>query len=255
MAEEKKITSRDRLKNRYMQRNPDLDFETEGAVDLDAMAADELDQFDSDNNARREFDDKMNKLWGSDSRASKIFVGWANGEDPIENLLEMYGQDFLDALQSPEGKEKFKEALKKWRTGKDAEAEHQKVYDSNIQQTAKNLIDFADKHGLDDDAVKSLCEKAHEFGASVLDGLYTPEILEMVYKAGNYEKDMETAREEGRVAGKDENIVRELRTSGKTPTGLPRTGGTQNATSSEATAAKPKQSSFSPLGGIPIKRN
>lgn len=255
MAEKntEKISSLDRLKNRYKAKNPDLDFDTEGAVDINGMAADELDQFDADNAARKDFDDKMNTLWGSDSRASKIFIGWANGEDPIVNLLEMYGDDFTEALQSEEGKAKFKEALEKWRKGKEADKAHKAAYDANIAQTAKNMIDFADSHGISDEEVSELVKTGHKYCAEMADGLYSPELLDMLYKAGNYEGAVNDAREEGRVAGKNENIERELRQS-QSPTGLPPTAGSQNAVGGESAPMKPRTGKLDMFGGIPVSK-
>ena len=251
--EKKKPSSRDRMKERYRKSRTDVNWDDESAdIDLEGMAMDELESFDKDRAARADMDAKMNKLFGSDSRASKIFVDWANGRDPIENLLETYGDDFTEALQSAEGKEKFKTALENWRKGKAAEAEHQKSYDSNIEESSRNLVSFADKHGLSDDAVKSIVEKAHQLASDALEGKYSEEILEMVYKAGKYDKAVEEAREEGRVNGKNETIERELRKS-KPKTNLPPTAGGQEAIATQPNPQKPSKGSLSMFGGIPIK--
>lgn len=244
-------SSRDRLTDRYRKSRPDLDWDTEGVDnDIDALAADELDAYDKDKEARSAMDEKMNKLFENES-ASRIFVDWANGKDPIENLIEYFGEDLLDALQSEEGKEKFKTALEKWRTGKTADEEHTKSYDVNLEQSAKNLVAFADKHGLDDEKVSELAEKVHTLASDVLEGLYSEEILEMALKSSNYDKDVEDAREEGRVTGKNENIVRELRKS-KPANNLPPTAGSQAAVSGESTK-KPRSRKLDMFGGIEVK--
>lgn len=249
---EKKPTSRDRLAGRYRKAHPESNYADD--ADFEGMAADELDSFDKDRAARADLDKKMNDLFGSDSRAAKIFVDWANGKDPIENLLEAYGDDFVEALQSPEGKEKFKQALEKWRTGKKADAEHQKAYDKNIDESARTLIKFADSKGIDDDTVRSLVEKAHALANEVADGKFSEEFLDMLYKAGNYDKAVSEAREEGRVNGKNESIKRELRKS-KPSNGLPTPAGSQDGRENDNVVAKPSKGNLSMFGGIPVKRN
>lgn len=250
-AEQKKPTSRDRLAGRYRKASPDSNYGDD--ADFEGMAADELEAFDKDRAARADMDKRMNDLFGSDSRAAKIFVDWANGRDPIENLLEAYGDDFLEALQSPEGKDKFKQALERWRTGKKADEEHRAAYDKNIDESARVLIKFADSKGIDDDTLRGLVEKAHSLANEVADGKFSEEFLEMLYKAGNYDKAVSEAREEGRVTGKNENIRKEIRRS-KPSNGLPVPAGAQDGRESDAMTGKPSKGNLSMFGGIPVQR-
>ncbi len=253
--EAKKPSSKDRLSARYRKSRPDLNWDDESVDnDIYGLAADELDAFDSDRKSREDIDEKMNRLFGSDSRASKIFVDWAHGKDPIENLLETYGDDFIEALQSKEGKERFKESLKKWRESKVAGEEHAKLYDSNIAETAKTLIAFADKNKLSDEQVKGIVDKAHQLTADAFDGKYSEELLEMIYKAGKYDQDVNDAREEGRINGRNETIKRELRES-KPKTNLPPTSGGQNATMQQEGHRNPQKRRIDFLGGIDVKKS
>lgn len=247
-----KPNSRQRLADRYRASHPEMNMDDE-STDLAGLAADELDEFDKDRAASAEMNEKMNTLFNSDERASRIFIGWANGQDPIENLIELYGEDLVDALNSPEGKEKFKAALEKWRKGKQADEEHTKQYDANIAKSASNLIAFADKYGLSDEQVSALVEKAWQIGTEISNGLYTPEILELVHKGGSYDAAVNDAREEGRVNGRNETIKRELRKS-KPVSSLPPTAGDQGAISGEGAPTKQKARRIDALGGIPIRK-
>lgn len=250
MAETTKPNSRQRLADRYRASHPDLNMDDEN-TDIYGLASDELDSYDKDRAARADVDGKMNKLFGDNPNAAKIFIGWANGQDPVENLLELYGDDLVEALQSQEGKEKFKGALEKWRKGRQADEEHTKKYDENMAQSARNLIAFADANGLSDEQLKPIVDKAWQMGSDIAEGLYTPELLEMVYKAGNYDSAVADAREEGRVTGKNENIRRELRKS-KPATNLPPTTGGQGVVGTEAAPAKQKKNTLPMFGNIPV---
>lgn len=250
---EQKPNSRVRLMNRYRASRPDINWDEAGdEYDVDGLAADELEAFDADRKANKEANDKMNELFGKDETAARLFLDWSNGQDPVEKYIEHFGDDFIEALQSEEGKAKYKEALNKWRTGKQAEAEHQKLYDKNIDESARTLIEFADENNLNDEQLKGIVEKAFEIGSNIVDGLYSKDVLEMILKANNYDTAVSDAREEGRVEGKSENIRRELRES-KPATGLPPTVGGQNAVTTE-TMQKPKKGKIAMFGGIEATR-
>ena len=249
-----KPDSQTRLMDRYRKSRPEMEWDNEETeVDVDEMAADELERYDSERAKDKEANDRLSKMLATDNAAAAIFVDWSKGKDPIESFIEQLGDDLIESIQSEGGKEKFKEALNKWRKGKNAEIEHKKVYDSNIQQTAQNLIAFADSKGISDEEVTSLVDKVWQFGSNVADGLFTPEMLEMVYKANNYEDDMKNARREGFVDGKNENIAWNLRKS-KPATGLPPTAGGQNAVTVESKPERPREGNISMFGGIPIRR-
>lgn len=257
MAEEVNTTqvpdSKERLTSRYKESRPDLNWD--GSVDNDVfgLAADELSKYDEDRKKRQEVDEKMNTLFKSNPRASRIFVDWSKGKDPIENLVEMYGDDFVAALQSPEGKDKFKQALEKWRKGKDAEEAHQKAYDENINNTARVLIEFADKNNLTDEQMKGIIEQAYAFASDAMEGKYSPEFLTVVMKAGNFDRAVEDARNEGRIDGRNEKIEAKLRQS-KNPTGMPNTAGGQDVSTTQQKQKKANTGSLPMFGGIPIKR-
>ena len=248
-----KPSSKERLINRYKAQKPELNWDNEDDNDVDEMAADELDAFDKGMKAYKERDEKLNDLFNKEPRSARIFVEWANGKDPIENLIETFGDDFTEALQSPEGKEKFKTALENWRTGKKAEEEHKKVYDKNIEETVQTIVSFANEKGIDEEEMDKIILKAHQLGSDVLDGKYSPELLEMIYRAGDYDRAVAEAKEEGRITGKNEKIKNELRTS-QSKTGLPPTVGDQNDVMGEPQKGKEPVGRIDMLGGIPVRR-
>lgn len=250
---DKKPSSRERLISRYKSKKPELNWDDDNDNDVDGMAADELDAYDKDMEAYKTRDKELNDLFEKEPRTAKIIAEWAHGKDPIENLIETFGDDFTEAIQSPEGKEKFKIALEKWRTGKNAEEEHKKVYDKNIAETAQTIVSFADEKGIDDDKMNEIVLKAHQLGSDVLDGKYSTELLEMIYRAGDYDRAVAEAKEEGRITGKNEKIKNELRTS-QSKTGLPPTVGDQNDVMGEGEKTKPNVGKIDMFGGIPVKK-
>ena len=111
-------SSRDRLRNRLSKRFPDKQFVGQDGTDAQDVIDDSLDEMlteyetrenDYNTNSRR-----LNDLFASDPRIGTLFLRWAEGGNIMEHLIEDFGDDFLDALTSDEGKEKFLEAQASW---------------------------------------------------------------------------------------------------------------------------------------------
>ena len=71
---------------------------------------DEFDRFDRGDKAQRELGD----LLASDPRSAGFLMVMRKGGNPVEYLIENYGDDFKAALESEEGKNKFSEAFSKY---------------------------------------------------------------------------------------------------------------------------------------------
>jgi hypothetical protein len=101
---EKVMTSRDRLKERYSQKYPERDFSAENAEnELDDEVIAELEKFDAELEGYRGNDKKIKDLFNSDPRSANFMVSWmAGGGNPIQYLLDIFGPDLQEALESEE---------------------------------------------------------------------------------------------------------------------------------------------------------
>ena len=232
MAETKEVTRPwDTLRDRYTSKNPEKEYGTENADD--ALVADILAELEGYDARLAEFEEgraqsqKMVDLFNRDPRSSKYLLALASGEgDPIDYLLDIYGPDLLDALQSEEGRAKIVESNSKWMEKKASEESSMQARMDNYAKSVADLEAFASEKGLSDEQAVEIFEKVNQIGFDALEGIYSRESFEMAYNAMNYTTDVETARKEGERDGRNERISEKLTKVNK-PADMPPTVGGQ----------------------------
>ena len=120
-----------------------------------------------------------------------------------------------------------------------------RLLDLNETQSGVLRIAFrvADEKGLSDEQAIAIFEKVNQIGFDVIEGKYTRESYEMAYNAMNYAADVETARKEGEVAGKNQKIEEKLAKVEK-PIDMPPTVGGQGASVPETAPKKKRNNMF-----------
>jgi hypothetical protein len=168
----------------------------------------------------------------------------ASGEgNPIDYLLDIYGPDLLDALQSEEGRAKIVESNNKWLEKKASEESTMQTRMDNYEKSINDLVAFASEKNLTDEQATALFEKVNQIGLDAIEGIYTRESYEMAYNAMNYANDVEKARKEGERDGRNERIEEKLKKVAK-PADMPPTVGGQGAGVAETKPRKKVDSFF-----------
>lgn len=232
----------DRLRDRYAAKYPDREYSGENAED--ALVADVLAELEDFDARAGEFEEgraqaqKMVDLFNRDPRSSRYLLALASGGgNPIDYLLDIYGPDLLDALQSEEGRAKIVESNNKWLEKKaEQDAANQKRLD-NYEKSIKDLVVFAEEKGLSDEQAIEILSKVTQYGFDAFDYIFSREFYQMVYDAMNYATDVERARKEGERDGRNERIEEKLKKVTK-PADMPPTLSGQGAGVAEA---KPKK--------------
>ena len=238
-------TSRERIIDRYAQKYPEKDFASEesaGMVDDEIIA--ELEKFDAELEGYRGNDKKIKDLFNSDPRSANFMVSWmAGGGNPIQYLLEIFGPELQEALESEEGRAKIVDSTNKWLERKATEEAGEAERMANYEQSVNDLVAFASEKGISDEQATQVFEKVNQIGFDVIEGKYTREAYEMAYNAMNYASDVETARKEGEVAGKNAKIEEKLAKVEK-PIDMPPSVGGQGAAVPEAPREKKSNNMF-----------
>lgn len=243
MAETEKVTRPwDKLRERYVSRNPEKDYSGENAEDaLVAEVLAELEDFDA---RAGEFEEgraqsqKMVDLFNRDPHSSRYLLALASGEgNPIDYLLDIYGPDILEALQSEEGRAKIVESNNIWLQKKADEESTMQARMDNYEKSINDLAAFASEKGLTDEQAVGIFEKVNQIGFDAIEGVYTRESFEMAYNAMNYAEDVEKARKEGERDGRNERIEEKLKKVTK-PADMPPTLSGQGAGVAEAKPRK-----------------
>lgn len=229
-------TSRERIRERLVKEYPDTDFNAENASDVeDDSIVSLLEKYDAELEGYRSNNDRVSKLFDSDPRAGKFFVNWmASGGNPIQYLLDIFGPDLADAMASEEGRAKIVESTNKYleRKAENEKGEAERM--ANYEQSINELTAFAEEKGLTEEQAVSVFEKVNQIAFDAIDGKYSREAYEMAYKAMNYDGDVEKARTEGEVTGRNAKIEERLGKVNKKPEMPPSLGGQGGAVAEAA---------------------
>lgn len=131
----------------------------------------------------------------------------------------VYGRDFLDG-DLEEFEAGYQEHLKQIAESKKLQAEAEK----NIGESIPNIEKYAKENGLSEEQLKGLYAGIMDFAENLLMGKIPAELIDLVYKGLNYEKDVQEAADTGFVEGKNEKVAAAMKT--KTDSSLPPSLGT-----------------------------
>ena len=139
-------TSRERLKDRLSGRYPDRQFTGQDGIDAQDVMDDSTEELFGEYEARENeyntHSKRLNDLFASDARIAGLFMRWAEGGNIMEHLIEEFGDEFLDALGSEEGKAKFLDAQNRWldKVSKNKAADEEAQ--ANFQKSIETLNAF-----------------------------------------------------------------------------------------------------------------
>lgn len=210
-SEEAAVKSgKDTFRERFSSRFPDVNADDEESY-YGALNG-EFDRIEASDKAQRE----LGEILARDPRSAGLLMAMKDGGNPMEYLIEQYGDDFRDALMDEEKAKEFASAFAK-NVEKRAESDKLRAQAEANMQTMVDALDAAQGDGSfsDDDAAKAF-EYLYADGG-LLDRILVNDIKKedwmMLMKAAKYddmikEKDaeVEEARTEGEVAGRNANI-------------------------------------------------
>lgn len=107
---------------------------------------------------------------------------------------------------------------------------------ANYVQSINDLVTFAGEKGMSDKEAMNMLSKLNQMADDALEGKYSRESFEMVYKAMSYDGDIQKARSEGERDGRNAKIEERLGKVNKAPDMPPSLSGQGSAVAE----AKPK---------------
>lgn len=214
MAEEKKTQSnRDRYAERAKSRHPDKEWADDEA--LWGQVNDDFDEYEGELSRYREDEKMLSDMMAKDPRSGSFLSNWRKGGDPVVELVRMFGDDFVEQLQDPEKQEALAQASKEFADRVTKEQEYEKEYQENIQNTLSTLESLQTERGLSDEEI----DEAMGFLIGIVrDGIlgkFSPETIDMAFRALHHDSDVATAAREGEVKGRNTRIEERLRRRGR----------------------------------------
>lgn len=217
--------NRKAFSERFKKRHADIDFEDKesryGAMSEDA------DLLSSYEESGRKLSDTFDQhRW-----LAAMLMDLKEDPDlsPIE-WMASNGIDIQQALDDPEEGKKVAERIAKFQEDKVSEEEHEKTVLENMRKSA----DAMDELGLTDDEKLDLWEKAWKIIGAAEDGEITSDTWRLFKNAYSYDDDVNSARSQGAMQGRNEKLQNKLKRSG---TNIPPT----LTTGSNAGGSKPQK--------------
>ena len=210
-AQEKMTPSgRDKFLEMMKAKNPDYNPENDDQLFDDAHEM--YSNADSELGKHKEANSKLAGLVGKDPKLGAV-LGMVAGDDQKSfpyAVGKIYGkQPFeLDDDGLEEFEKGYQEHLAQIESSKSAQEEAQK----NIQEYRKNLDKYATDNNLSDEEESKLNDKIFGVFDNMLMGIIPIEVIEIIDKGVNYDKDIQDAADSGVVEGKNQKIEAKLST-------------------------------------------
>ncbi|MEG1729360.1 MAG: hypothetical protein RR280_07455 [Bacteroidaceae bacterium] len=200
-----KITSKkEAFLNRQKERYPDSNFEDE--EELFGKINDDYDAYDEKISRSSENEEKIANLFNKDPRSASFLMNWKDGKDPLISLIEEFGDDFREALENPEMKDKFAESHAKY-------LERQTKNKSLQEQAQKNLTDALQNLELAQKELgcsEEVADKAFKLFDKVQDDAIINKIDKETWcffiKGVTHDEDVQLANHEGEIKGRNAKI-------------------------------------------------
>ena len=222
-AKSKREIFGERLKKKY----PDRDYADDEALfgQIDEDYADYDNQLEQYKGREKELSD----MFADDPRSAHFLTSWRRGEHPMTAFIRQFGKDGLEELVNNEEKlDEFAKANEEYLTRVAKEKELEEEYQKNLAASVETLNQFQTDNGLSDEMVDKVMEFVVGIVRDGIMGKFTAETIDMALKAVNHDADVQNARTEGTVAGRNAKIDEKLRKP-TTGDGTPNLAGSNNA--------------------------
>lgn len=244
MAKAKTPSARESLLSKVRERYPDRKFAeigetpSEGVADLDEAINEMLTDLSTKQAEYDANNGKLSKLLMNDPSAAEFLQKWIESGDPRTALIETFGDDLG---MNEESRSQFKDQLASWQQRKAENEALEAEAEENWQTSLNALEEWGNAKGLSLEEKRDVMLRLLAITFNGMVNKYEPEDFDLAFKAIHHDADVEQAREEGEVNGRNQKIGaarRERNAAGAMP---PAPTGRQGGSMAEP---KPEKKSF-----------
>ena len=192
------------FRNRIKSANPDQDFTDDETYFQ--KASEELDNLTEYRNQNMEANKMLMDIFDAEPEVPEVLKDMAQGASFREALARHYSPEELTSQEGDpdhEGWKKNSSVREQKRAEKETNAKRKA---ENTEISTKSIQEFAKETNLDEGQATEFLNKVGEALDEVYDGKISKSFLQSMYRALNYEKDLETAKSTGQIAGRNEKI-------------------------------------------------
>lgn len=213
----------ERLKKKY----PDREFADDEA--LFGQIDDDYADYDNKLEQYKGREKELSDMFTSDPRSAHFLMNWRKGEHPMTAFIRQFGKDGLEEIVNNDDKmEEFAKANEEYLTRVAKEKEIEDQYQVNLAESLKTLEQFQQERQLGDEVIDAAMDLVMKIANEAIVGKFTAETIDMALNAVNHDADVQNARTEGQVAGRNAKIDEKLRKPTKGD-GQPNLAGSNNA--------------------------
>lgn len=204
---------RDQLVNRIKSRYPDRNFDSQdGQNSPNSLEQSILEAFDEDDSRLKELSDleektrDMTAIFNTSPRAAVFLNTLATTSNPSVAIYKAFGKEAHEAFVKGDASEMIAsiEAEDAKIRAEDEQFEQEKA--DNLKASFERLNQWGDSKGLSEDQKVETFMRFYNILSDAVLGIYNEDLFEMGWKADHYSEDIESARREGEVAGRNANI-------------------------------------------------
>ena len=213
-------SKRDSFRGRVSERYPDLNMDDEDAY-YDQMGS-MMDEHEGYERNSKKLRDTMEK---SPAMAEMLLAARDQDDfDPVVWMVEQKGLD-LDAVRDdPDYADKLAEAHNTYIEKRAKSDEIEKEMSENLPNSFEAINAKADELGLDQSKVEEIIGQMYQIMDDLIIGKIDVNLFTTLAKGGNYDTDVQTARDEGMAQGLNQKVDDRLR---QLDNSQERIGGTQ----------------------------
>lgn len=203
----------DRMKSRYPDRNY---LSEDGSISPNSLNESIIQALTEDESRMKDYEEKQARYEANTSKLSNLFANsdraavflnvLAETGNPAVAIGKAYGNDAMKAFQDGNAAEMIAKIEQDDAERKSADEEWLSTKESNARASIEELDAWGDEKGLDDEGKAAIFKEAYDLVSDAGEGKYSRRLFDMVYRAKNYDTDIENARREGEVTGRNANI-------------------------------------------------
>ena len=208
-------TGRERVVERLQAYNPDGVYDSDDALYEDIMKImDEHDRM-QDNNR------KLSEVFRNNPQSASFFIDLMNGEGAYQSLGRHFGDDLRVIIDGDEAERKaYDEGLKEWRSREDERRGRESLIKSNGDADMAEYAKWLEDEGYSPEDKASLEEEILSMSNAMGEGKFM-DFVKMLHRHRRYDADIEAARAEGEIRGRNARIAEERTLPRSNGDGLP----------------------------------
>lgn len=212
MIEAEPLRGRSRFAEMYREVNPDITDETDDEA-LWGFIDERYSDVDGKYNELANANTRLMEAVRRDPRSGVILSMMADSKSPkslLYGIAKMYGKDFLSKLSDRE-LEDIDAADAEWLAEEEKRRANESLQVENLKQYEANLARFAQDNGLTPEQENEIHNGVIQVANDLFNGIVSEQILDLVYKGLNYDRDIDEAIATGKVEGLNEQISEKMR--------------------------------------------